>query len=167
MSLHSMPCALAPCLLPLLLPPKAQLAARMFACSLSLPTLPTCCSVSACIVLVSTVLLGSCTFLARHQVVRVFTEDIQIRAATAVVVPAVATSIVGKLHLLYQGLGPHHPLPSTRRAIGSETQPPGGLKVYADHSTTPVLHAGSHAWCVMEPVSGATRVRQGTPTLPC
>jgi hypothetical protein len=119
MSLHSMPCALAPCLLPLLLPPKAQLAARMFACSLSLPNLPTCCRVSACIVLVSTVLLGSCTFLARHQVVRVFTEDIQIRAATAVVVPAVATSIVGKLHLLYQGLGPHHPLPSTWRAIGS------------------------------------------------
>lgn len=54
-----------------------------------------CCRVSACIVLVSTCVLGSCTFLARHWVVRVFTEDPHIRAATAVVVPAVATSIVG------------------------------------------------------------------------
>jgi Na+-driven multidrug efflux pump len=68
-------------------PHRFQLAART-----SLLT----CRVSACIVLVSTVLLGSCTFLARHQVVRVFTEDIHIRAATAVVVPAVATSIVGE-----------------------------------------------------------------------
>lgn len=51
---------------------------------------------AACIVLVSTVLLGTCTFLARHWVVRVFTEDMHIRMATAAVVPAVATSIVGE-----------------------------------------------------------------------
>lgn len=52
--------------------------------------------VSACIVFCSTVLLGTCTYLARHYVVRVFTEDVQIRAATAAVVPAVAASIVGE-----------------------------------------------------------------------
>lgn len=44
----------------------------------------------------STMLLGTCTFLARHWVVRIFTEDIHIRMATAVVVPAVAASIVGE-----------------------------------------------------------------------
>lgn len=53
------------------------------------------CRVAACIVLTSTLLLGTSTFLARHWVVRIFTEDIRIRAATAVVVPAVASSIVG------------------------------------------------------------------------
>lgn len=41
-------------------------------------------------------MLGTSTYLARHWVVRVFTEDPRIRAATAAVVPAVATSIVGE-----------------------------------------------------------------------
>jgi hypothetical protein len=35
-------------------------------------------------------------FAARHAVVRVFTEDESIRAATVLVVPAVATSVVGE-----------------------------------------------------------------------
>lgn len=46
-------------------------------------------------ILATTVCLGSTTFLARHVIVRVFTEDPTIREATALVVPAVATSIVG------------------------------------------------------------------------
>jgi hypothetical protein len=45
-----------------------------------------------------TLLLGCCTFAGRHVVVRMFTEDASIRAATVLVVPAVATSIVGEWH---------------------------------------------------------------------
>lgn len=51
--------------------------------------------VSAAIVFTATLLLGCCTFAGRHAVVRIFTDDPTIRAATAAVVPAVATSIVG------------------------------------------------------------------------
>lgn len=52
--------------------------------------------VSSVLVLASTMVLGGATFLARHYVVRVFTEDLAIRQATAVVVPAVAASMVGE-----------------------------------------------------------------------
>lgn len=51
--------------------------------------------VSSLAVLGCTALLGGATFLARHYVVRVFTEDPVIRQATAAVVPAVAASMIG------------------------------------------------------------------------
>jgi hypothetical protein len=54
------------------------------------------CRVAAVIVFSCTLLLGCCTFAARHAVVRIFTEDASIRAATVAVVPAVATSIIGE-----------------------------------------------------------------------
>jgi Na+-driven multidrug efflux pump len=54
--------------------------------------------VSAVIVFSCTLLLGCCTFAGRHAVVRLFTEDASIQAATVLVVPAVATSIVGEWH---------------------------------------------------------------------
>jgi hypothetical protein len=41
---------------------------------------------------------SSVPYLGRHAVVRVLTEDASIRAATVLVVPAVATSIVGEWH---------------------------------------------------------------------
>lgn len=51
--------------------------------------------VSSVVVLICTVVLGGATFSARHLVVRVFTEDMAIRQATAVVVPAVAAALIG------------------------------------------------------------------------
>jgi len=61
------------------LPGKARLASR----------------VAFCVILSCMLVLGSGTYLARHWIVLVFTSDLSIRDATAVVVPAVATALVG------------------------------------------------------------------------
>eukprot|EP00879_Flechtneria_rotunda_P024520 GHRR01025996.1.p2 GENE.GHRR01025996.1~~GHRR01025996.1.p2 ORF type:complete len:167 (+),score=33.02 GHRR01025996.1:36-536(+) len=75
----------------------------LYVCLVSRTVLIHCCRcccggckrVAACIIFTCTALLGVATYLARHWVVRVFTEDLSIREATAAVVPAVAASVVG------------------------------------------------------------------------
>lgn len=52
--------------------------------------------VSSCIVFVLTLVLGGALCLLRDLVARAFTEDAIIRHATAVVLPAVAASFLGK-----------------------------------------------------------------------